>query len=95
MTGRESLANRFIRLATAPIMSGADLRAWRKANGLTQAEAAEWWHGEPGHVRTWRRWENEESRVPRPLSNRIRAIGAGLPIITAKSLVDEVNARLK
>lgn len=58
-------------------MTGKELRDWRKAHGLTQAQAAEWWHGEPGRVRTWRRWETGESKVPRPLIARVKALQAG------------------
>lgn len=57
-------------------MTPADLKTWRKAAGLTQAEAAAWYglrYGPKVAAKVWGRWEQGERAVPAPLAARVRA----------------------
>lgn len=65
-------------------MTPGELRQWREARvdhrtgrSWSQARAAEWFGCDE---RTWRRWENRESSVPRTLVKRIQADVLGQPI---------------
>lgn len=42
--------------------------AWRERRGWTQAQAARWYGVS---VRTWRRWERDEIRVPARVLKRL------------------------
>jgi len=47
------------------------LRQWRtEVKGWTVVSAAKWWGC---NVRTWRRYESGERKVPLPLAKRVRA----------------------
>lgn len=63
--------------ADARPVTPTELRKWRLARKLTQADAEWWWFGHDNGGRTWRKYELGERKIPAPLALRIIAMRKG------------------
>ncbi len=63
------------RIDRTPRLMAAELRHWRKAHGMTQAEAAHW---VGVSRRLWVRWEQDDRPTPRWLRIIVGLVPSGL-----------------